>query len=228
MSLEGGGKRKWEDWFFFFFRNLHLSSWGGAEEGKNLVPFFFSWLWMKRTIMPCKHWLEWTFIKCNASLALQTQVVFVRLCCCWYTPAYHPRAQNCLETAALLRQIERDWKTWFYQAIPYWRVHQTLHTEMVWDASSHRDSHRTWKIDIPSILPVHVVNKMSAQPLTTQHVCSLAGYGHFIQGKKPTIPEINRSSPALQKMRFCSGGKCQLPTLEEQRVDNGWYFFSSV
>lgn len=66
MSLEGGGKKEEVGGLFFrfflFFCNLRLSPWGGAKEGKKLVPFFFQ-IWMKRTIMPCKHWLEWTFIK---------------------------------------------------------------------------------------------------------------------------------------------------------------------
>lgn len=138
--------------------------------------------------MPCKHWLEWTFIKVMPFLS------------------YRPRwclsgCVVCLPSQG--SELPRGWNR-YTQAE---RHHFTLHTEMVWNVSTHRDFHRIWKIDIPWILAVHMVNRLSALSLTTQHVCRLAGYRHFIQDKKTAMPEINTTSPALQKLRFCSGGE---------------------
>lgn len=60
---------------------------------------------------------------------------------------------------------------------------------MVWDASGHRDSHRTWEIGIPCKPAGYMVSKLSAQSLPTLDV-----YGNSIQGKKPCNAWSNRFS----------------------------------
>lgn len=82
-----------------------------------------------------------------------------------------------------------------------------------------------WKIDIPWNLAVHVVTKLSAQSFSTQHVCSLPGYGHSSKIKKTAMPEINTSSPALQKPRFCSGGESASYPLWKSRESWQWLIF---
>lgn len=58
-------------------------------------------------------------------------------------------------------------------------------------------------------------SELRSRSLATLHMCSLAGKGHFILDKNAAMPEINTGFLVLQKPRFCKGGECQLPTLEE-------------